>query len=804
VAAVLLLFRRELRRRWRSTVFLAVLVGLLGAVVLATAAGAHRSGTALSRFVAYSRSSDVEVDVRDASPARLAAFRRVPQVADFAVLHAYGLTPRGRPALNNAASVDGRLGILVDRARLVRGRFANPADPNETMIGEGLAAQQHLGIGDFFEADSITPAQMAKTFRNQDPGPPAGPRIRLKIVGIYRRPLDLGNLASQGGVVIETPAFDRALRGRVALFTTVLRVRARHGEADVPAVTAAATRIFGPQTTAKDVTGEARGGADAINVLTLALWVFAAISALAGGVALAIVLSRDVAQSEMQQVTLSALGLTRRECFLAVVLRVFVVLGGGLVLAAVGAIAASPVFPIGIARRADPSPGVRVDLPVLGLGLLGIAVFVTIVGLIAAARWSRGAVPARGTQRTRATLADAIARAGIRPTLSNGLRMALDPGQGASAIPVRSAFFGAVFGVAGLTAALVFGASLAHLDTSPHLYGWTWDFKAPDNTQTVACDANDYGLSKVDGVAADAAVCFQTGTLIDGRPTNAWAFTDIHGSIQPEVVAGRAATGRDEVALGATALRALHKHIGDTVTARGAKGSATYHVVGQIVLPPLEDGEIQPLADGAAFTGAGFAPVLDTYQHTRYLVGTLTPGRDHATVLRAVGKIPAFSGPPGQEAFETERGATGVTRPPEVDRVRAIRWFPEVLALVILLLALVAVGHALVTTSRRRRADLALLKTFGFVRRQVRATLAWQATVLAAVGLVLGIPAGIAVGHLVWKALADNLGIVDAVILPFAAIAITVPAVVVLLNAVAYLPARSAARTWPAAALVTE
>jgi putative ABC transport system permease protein len=97
-----------------------------------------------------------------------------------------------------------------------------------------------------------------------------------------------------------------------------------------------------------------------------------------------------------------------------------------------------------------------------------------------------------------------------------------------------------------------------------------------------------------------------------------------------------------------------------------------------------------------------------------------------------------------------------------------------------------------------------MLKTFGFERRQVRATLAWQATVLAAVGLVIGIPAGIAVGHLVWNAVADNLGIVDAVVLPVVAIAITVPAVVVLLNAVAYLPARSASRMWPATALATE
>ena len=37
-------------------------------------------------------------------------------------------------------------------------------------------------------------------------GPPAGPHVRLRIVGIGRRPLDLGNLGASGGVVIQTPA----------------------------------------------------------------------------------------------------------------------------------------------------------------------------------------------------------------------------------------------------------------------------------------------------------------------------------------------------------------------------------------------------------------------------------------------------------------------------------------------------------------------------------------------------------------------------------------------------------------------
>lgn len=47
-----------LRRRVRSVVMLTLLVGVVGAVVLATAAGARRTGSALDRFNASSRMAD--------------------------------------------------------------------------------------------------------------------------------------------------------------------------------------------------------------------------------------------------------------------------------------------------------------------------------------------------------------------------------------------------------------------------------------------------------------------------------------------------------------------------------------------------------------------------------------------------------------------------------------------------------------------------------------------------------------------------------------------------------------------------
>src|SRR5687767_10061800 len=53
--------RRELIRRRRSAVALALLIGLCGAVVLAAAAGARRTGSAFDRFVEASNSADVQL-----------------------------------------------------------------------------------------------------------------------------------------------------------------------------------------------------------------------------------------------------------------------------------------------------------------------------------------------------------------------------------------------------------------------------------------------------------------------------------------------------------------------------------------------------------------------------------------------------------------------------------------------------------------------------------------------------------------------------------------------------------------------
>ena len=144
------------------------------------------------------------------------------------------------------------------------------------------------------------------------------------------------------------------------------------------------------------------------------------------------------------------------------------------------------------------------------------------------------------------------------------------------------------------------------------------------------------------------------------------------------------------------------------------------------------------------------------------------------------------------------------TVPTEIDRLRQVDWLPVALATMLGLLALVAVAHALVVSARRRNRELAVLKALGFTRRDVRATVAWQATALGLVGLLLGVPVGVFVGQLVWRRAAEGLGVsVDVTIPVLAVLAVAVLALAVV-NAVAIAPARAAACAVPAAALRTE
>ena len=112
--------------------------------------------------------------------------------------------------------------------------------------------------------------------------------------------------------------------------------------------------------------------------------------------------------------------------------------------------------------------------------------------------------------------------------------------------------------------------------------------------------------------------------------------------------------------------------------------------------------------------------------------------------------------------------------------------------------------HLLVVSVSRRRAEAGLLKVLGFVRYQVAAVVGWQATAVALVGIVAGVPLGIAAGRVAWRVFATNFGVVPLTTVNVLLIAALAVGVLAAANVLAFFPALLAARSRPAQLLRAE
>src|SRR5207249_663623 len=112
------------------------------------------------------------------------------------------------------------------------------------------------------------------------------------------------------------------------------------------------------------------------------------------------------------------------------------------------------------------------------------------------------------------------------------------------------------------------------------------------------------------------------------------------------------------------------------------------------------------------FTNRGFAPMeRDNDNVSRYILGRFAPNADKVDVLATVSKLPDFNPDPASQTLTSDRGASPASVPPEIDRIRCVDWLAPILGSLLALLAALAVGHALVTSVRRRKRELAVLKT---------------------------------------------------------------------------------------------
>jgi ABC-type lipoprotein release transport system permease subunit len=785
-------FRAELRSHWRAWLTLAVLAGLAGGLVVAAAAGARRTDSALARHLVAYRFPDARVGASDVYD----QFRALPQVETTYESLTLAFAARdleNRPVLSIGpramaveVSVDGRDGRSLARWKLLAGRAPDSSRPGEALVDSRAAETLGVEPGDEIGLRVYERGEVANL--QGDPETVRGGQlVRLRVVGVKAA---TDTVDYPGGVVRLTPAFYRAHASNQYTGTR-LSIRLRHGAADMPAFRAGGVRITGdpnfrpqPRTTDKIQRS--------IHLQVHALRLAAAFGAVLAFVLLVQALVRLAAFAALDHPTLRALGMTWRQLFILGLMRAGAIAVAAAALAVGVAAALSPLTPIGLARELEPDPGFAFDSLTVGLGVAAALAVILLTGALIA--WRATRPPAEASRLPSAagsSTADALARRGMPATVVTGVRLALARGRGKTAVPVGATLLGGVLAAAVAVTALTFSASLQHLYSTPRLFGQTWDFEVlyfnrVDRRQ-VAADA------RADRSISSLAFGAQDGFSVEVKGGGNWrllgvrGMDDLKGRLPPTVLEGRAPRRKDEILLGTNALDELGRGVGDTIEVRAFE-TARMRIVGRGV---VANGTTSNPGDGAAMTFEALrvlAPAIPA-DCCAQVQAKFAPGADREATLARL---------------EDEFVVPVPGLPTTVADFGGVDEMPLVLSALVVAIAAGALAHTLLMSIRRRRRDLAVLKTLGFDRRQVLATVAWQATTFAALGLVVGIPVGIAAGRWTWNLVADELGVVPEPVTPVPLILLVIPAAVLLANLVAAVPARMAARTRPALVLRAE
>jgi hypothetical protein len=787
--AVSVFLRAELRQRWRSWVALALLAGMFCGTVGAVAAGARRTDSAYPDLLAWSDAPDVLIySPSSSSPtfARLplAALARLPQTAQSATLADFSVVAPGTVVLV-APENNGVPGSLW-RRKILAGRLVDPARPDQVDISFTLAQSSHLKVGGTLRTVLLTNSGKPRPFD-------------FRIAGIDAAPAEFPPQSGTGtDFVWATPAFYLQYHARIQTSAGVA-LRLRRGAADLPAVQDAVSRLgHGKIAESYPLAAQTVNTEHSIHLQAVALWLVAGLLAVIALLVLGQLLARMSFLESAQYATLRALGMSRRQLLAAGLARAAAIGAAGSAAGVLLAVALSPVFPLGLARIAEPHPGISADPIVLGLG--SAAVVLATVGCAALPAWqaasrSSDAAPVSPGRPRQSMIS--VATASLNPvTAMMGVRLALQPGSGRTALPVRSTITGAAVGVAALSAAMVFSASLAHLLATPRLYGVTWDASVSSLQQSGVGPA-ERSIARDSGAAAWSAGYSGAPMVVRGVRADAIAMNPGHGGpLMPVLIAGRLPRRADEITLGARTLAAIHSHLGATVrVSLGGPHPARVTIVGVAVFPTFSDA--LSLGQGAALTVGGLRALLPPGVHAppfdtllvRFRAG---PGLQAST--RALASRMARLGP-----FVVQ----GPAAPTDLVNFGRVQDMPLLLGISLSALALLTIAHLLLTSVRRRRRDLAVLRVIGFTRGQVRAAVGWQAGTLACAALIIGIPLGVLCGRVAWRTFAHQLGIPPVIDVPHL-LAVIAPVAIALAVALAALPGESAARARPAEILRSE
>ena len=392
-----------------------------------------------------------------------------------------------------------------------------------------------------------------------------------------------------------------------------------------------------------------------------------------------------------------------------------------------------------------------------------------------------------------------LAAAGAPPGVVIGVRHALQHRSGGAAVPVGSAFLGTMLAVIALCGTAVFGASLSHLTATPLLYGDAYQLTLAGVDLGAPADAIVASLERERAVSA-ITEGFITQTSVNNVEVGAVAITAIRGQPLVSPVDGHVPNGDGQVALGATTMRHTRAHLGSLVRVAvplpsGGHRTASFRVVSQVSFPGFS-GAVS-LGTGAAFTVAGFDAVAcppgpgrpaclesEDNAHEGGILVKMHPGpQGEAAIARYLDEYPSLA-------------TTPIVPTSLLNFGQAVN-FPLIFGIMLAVSGAATLVHLLAVSVARRRHEIGLLKALGFENRQIASVVAWQATTLAVVGILVGVPLGVVIGKAVWIAFANNLGVVPVAVVQIWLLSALSGGVLVVANLLAVLPALAATRSRP-------
>jgi ABC-type lipoprotein release transport system permease subunit len=784
--------RALLRANAAATVALALLAGLASGVAIGAWSAARRGEDAYDRFVERAAQPDLLVYVCPfgVPPGTIVTcgirevddVRELPEVAAAARVVASPV----RYELPDGSTLDGGLEVVADGGfptpqgtpTVADGRLLDPAADDEVLLPEGVDAEVPTG-----STITITPLRIS------DDGLEPITRLRheLRVVGKARYPSSLaarvGVLDQEPETPVVGPGWWRTYGGQVDSWGTSIEVRAADGvdaeELRAAVETRLGDRVFGSEP-APNVEQESVD--EAIGYETAATGAFAVAVGLAALVFVGQALTRQARREAVDLPTLRALGAGRGHVVGAATLR-GLPLAVGAVLVAVGtAHAASAFSPFGLARRAEIDRGLRIDAVALAVGgaLVGLAVLACLVVPSTLARSTR-----RASTRRSVALRPGH---GLPVSATAGANVLLRPAA-SSDLPLRAAAVSVAVAVGAAVAGLALVASLSRLVDRPDVYGVTWDLEVQSGTE--ALDPAVVQELRTHPAVAAAAHRPWLDVLAGGAFTPLLAFDPIAGDPLTEwgvITEGREPLRPGEAALGAATLARLGARIGDTVELEETTGEAhSLQVVGRAVFNTTAN----EADEGALVTSAWLrSAVPDATGEAVVRLADDADDADRADLVRALERREALVRAPVRQ-----------TSIRNLQRIEALPW---VLVVVIAVLAATALLHALLTVTRLRRSQLALLRAVGLTRWQVGSSVVSAAALLTFVAVVVGVPLGLALGRWGWSLLADDVGVVSSPVVPLVGVAALAAAGLALAAALAVGPAWRAARTGVSGALRAE